>query len=223
MKGHHGKNAAGLQHRLGGAKPVLDLVKLAVDVDAQRLKASCRRIDLARARCRHHRMDDRRQLAGGGDRRLGAGAHDGAGDAARGAFLAIIPQDLRQRALIKPHHGIGRAVAGFRHPHVEGAVQPEGKAAFSLVNLRRADAEIEGDAVKPRIRPGKVAHVGKAAFIQTQPVAIAGDEFAAAGDGVGVAVDGDDGAGGGVEDGLGVAAIAEGGVKIEAAINRGQG
>ena len=73
------------------------------------------------------------------------------------------------------------------------------------------------------IRPGKVAHLGEAPLMEMQPVAISVGKCGAAGDGVGVAVDGDDGAGGGVEDGLAIAAIAEGCVKIEAAIKRGQG
>ena len=114
-------------------------------------------------------------------------------------------------------------MAGFRHPHVQRPVEPEGKAAVGLVDLGRADAKVKGDAVKPDIRPGKIAHLGKTPLMQAQPVAMAGGETGAAGDDVGVTVDGDDGAGGGVEDGLGIAAIAEGGVKIEAAIKRGQG
>ena len=59
--------------------------------------------------------------------------------------------------------------------------------------------------------------------MELQPVAIFIGKVGAAGDGVGVAVDGDDGAGGGVEDGLAITAIAEGCVEIEAAIERGQG
>ena len=213
----------GLQHRLGGGEPVLDLAKLAVHIDPQRLEASRGRIRLSLARRRHHPVDDRGQPAGGGDRFLVAGADDGAGDAARGALLAVIPQDRRKRLLVQPHHDVGGAVAGFRHPHVERPVEAEGEAALGLVELRRADAEVEGDAVESRVGPGKIAHFGKAAFAKLQPRAVRFGKPRAAGDGVGVAVDGDDAAGGGGQDGLAIAAVSEGGVEIGAAVERGQG
>ena len=91
MEGHDGKDATRLQHGLGRGKSVLDLAKFPVDIDAQRLEAAGGRIDLAVAACRHRRMDDGRQFAGGRDRVSLAGAHDGAGNAARGALFTIFP------------------------------------------------------------------------------------------------------------------------------------
>ena len=222
MEGHDGKDAARLQHGLGCGEPVLDLAKLAVDIDAQCLEAAGGRIDLAGAACRHDRMDDGRQLAGGGDRAGLAGAHDGAGNAARGALLAIFPEDSGKLALVEAHHNVGGRVAALRHAHVERPVEAEGEAAFRLVELGRADAEIKGDAVEADVRPGKGLHFGEHAFMQRQPAFIGVGKPGAAGDGVGIAVDGDHGAGGGLEDGCGVAAVSEGGVEIGAAVGRGQ-
>ena len=58
--------------------------------------------------------------------------------------------------------------------------------------------------------------------MQGQPAISGVHQRRAAGDGVGIAVDGDHRAGGGVQDFSGVAAISEGGVKIGAAVDRGQ-
>ena len=58
--------------------------------------------------------------------------------------------------------------------------------------------------------------------MQCQPTIICVGKLGAAGNGVRIAVDGDDGAGGGFEDSCGIAAISECGVEIGAAVGRGQ-
>ena len=82
-------------------------------MDAQRLKAAGGRINLSGAAAGHHRMDDGGQLASGFNRGCAARLDDGAGNAARGAFFAKIPQNAGQRCLVQCHHHIGSGLARF--------------------------------------------------------------------------------------------------------------
>src|SRR6185295_6834222 len=87
------------------------------------------------------------QLQRAGDRRLGAGGDDGAGDDARPPLVAIVVDDVGELALAAPVHDVGGALALLFHAHVEGAVGAEGEAALGPVELHGGDADVEGDAV----------------------------------------------------------------------------
>ncbi len=82
MEGDDDEPAALAQHRLRGCKRLGELVQLAVDEDAERLKGARRRMDARCADRPGRRRDDLGQLSGALDGRLGALPLDGAGDAA---------------------------------------------------------------------------------------------------------------------------------------------
>ena len=91
VEGDDGKAAAGREHLLGGRQPALELVKLLVHVDADRLEGARRRV-LLRARLVAERLaDDLGELAGPLDRPRG---DDRAGDPARLGLLAIMEDDV---------------------------------------------------------------------------------------------------------------------------------
>ena len=81
---------------------------------------------------------------------------------------------------------IGGARARKRHAHVERTVFAEGEAAFRLVELERRHAQIEHDAIG---RGNKFVHAAELAFHQRQTAGKAPDQFLAASDGGGIAVD----------------------------------
>ena len=82
------ESAAFPQHRLGRAERLRELLQLAVDEDAERLKRAGRGMD-AHAPAGPAAGDDLGQLAGAQDRRLGARPLDGTGDAPCLPLLAV--------------------------------------------------------------------------------------------------------------------------------------
>jgi hypothetical protein len=63
------------------------------------------------------------------------------------ALLAVAVQPGRELLDADLAQQIGRARSLGRHPHVEGAVVAEREPAFALVELHRADAEVEEHAM----------------------------------------------------------------------------
>ncbi len=124
---------------------------------------------------------------------LGAGLDDGAGDAARMAFLAEQEDDVGEIALAGRGDDIGSARAVLRHPHVERAVETEREAALGLVELHRRHADIEHNAIDLVVaafsRNG--IEIGKAVFDQSQPALRLLHHIGPAGDGGLIAVDTD--------------------------------
>jgi len=96
---------------------------------------------------------------------------DRAGEAARGALLAVIIEDVGQRFLFRLVDDLGRAAAPPFHPHVERSVAAKGKAALGLVELHRGNANVEHDAIeRQEIFPrGDLLQLGKARLDQGQP------------------------------------------------------
>ncbi len=79
------------------------------------------------------------------------------------------------------------------HPHVEGGVEAQRKAALRLVELHRRDADVEHDSVGLLEAEGlrDRAEVAEARFDQAQPAARSRDEIGAAANGGGIAVERD--------------------------------
>ena len=157
---------------------------------------------------------------GGADRRLRARLDDGARDGARMALLAENENDIGKIALARRGDDIGRARALPAHAHVERPVEAEGKSALGVIELHGGDAEVEHhavDGVGAAIARDRV-EIGKAIFDQRQPAVRRLHQIGAERDRALVAVDADHLAVGGGEDGAGIAAGAEGGVDIDAAV-----
>jgi len=80
-------------------QPFFQRIEFAIDGNAQRLKTACRRM-LARWRTSHHVRDQLSEFARARQRRFAAALDDRACDAAAHAFLAELPQHVRDLALV---------------------------------------------------------------------------------------------------------------------------
>src|SRR5690606_40779813 len=106
-------------------QPGLEVGQLAVDVDADGLEAAGRRVAAVLA-ARNHAADQVGQLRGAGERLLGAGGDDRAGDAPALLLLAVGPQHVGDLALVGAGQPLRRALARVRvHAHVQRAVLAE--------------------------------------------------------------------------------------------------
>ena len=154
MEGDDDEPAAVAKHRLGGAERARQLLELAIDEDAERLKRARRRMDARRAGRAGRARDDLGEPRGAEDRLFCARPLDGAGDAPGLPLLAVDADDggeVASGGLVHQRRGVGAASA---HAHVERTVEAEGEAALRLVELHRGDADVEHDAVDRReVRP----------------------------------------------------------------------
>ena len=146
-------------------------------------------------------------------------ADDGAGNGARMPLLAENEDDVGEIAFAGVRDDVGGARALGPHAHVERAVVAEGKAAARGVELHRGDAEIEHDAVDAS-KPwrAQLIEIGEAVLDQRQPALRAALKVLTQRQRTGVAVDADDLAVGRGENDARIAAGAEGGVDIDAAV-----
>ena len=169
MESHNRQKPAGGESTLGGLKATIQFAIFIVHRDTQALKSACRGVGLVRFGARQAGFHDLGKRERRCDRSLCAGAHNGAGDAAAGAFFAVVKDDIGQLGLIRRIDEIGRRWAVLRHAHIKGTITQEGKAALGKVKLHRAYTEIEHNAVKAS---GIVIHTGEHAFDQFDPVAV---------------------------------------------------
>src|SRR5665647_2278845 len=90
------------------------------------------------------------------------------------ALLAEQENDVGEIALVRGCDDVGCARAVATHPHIERAVEAEGKAAFRLVELHRGHADVEHDAVDPvgAALAGDVIEIGKTVFDQREPASV---------------------------------------------------
>ena len=136
------------------------------------------------------------------------------------AFLAKNENDIGEIALARAGDHIGRARARTAHAHVERPVEAEGKSALRLIELHGGDAEVEHHAVD-RCEAGVARHlieIGKLVLDQCQPAIRRLHQVRPKRDRALVAIDADHACLGGGENGAGIAAGAEGGVDIDAAV-----
>ena len=114
----------------------------------------------------------------------GARAHDGAGDAAREALLAVVADELGELRLGQRVDEIGGARAVARPMRMSsGPSARNEKPRSALVELDRRDAEIERHAVQPqRCRAARSSslHLAEAPFDEREPAGIATRERGAA-------------------------------------------
>ena len=133
-------------------------------------------------------------------------------------LLAQRGDDSGQIALGSVRDHVGGAWPLAAHAHVERAVEPERKAALALVELHRRHADVEHDAIDGFVTElaRQLVETGEPVFDQREPAADLQDETGAVRDRGLVTVDADHPRIG-REDGLRVAAGAEGAVDVEAA------
>ena len=140
---------------------------------------------------RQHAADDGGEARGRDDRGLGAGRDDGAGDAARGAFLAEFEQQIGKFAFRQRVDQIGRGRSAAAHAHVQRAIAAEREAARRIVELERRHAEVQHHAVQrgDAALCQQFQHVAELAVDQVQAAGEARDQAGAARDRLGIAID----------------------------------
>ena len=158
---------AGAQHAVGLVQAPGQRFQLVVDHDAQRLEDAARRVAGAEAgRRRDVALDDLHQLAGGGERRRGAGAHQAARDVARVALLAVAAEDAGELVFGQRVHEVGgRDLQRRVHAHVQRRVVGVAEAALTPVELHRRHAQIHVDDVRRGVR-ALGQHVGEVAVVE---------------------------------------------------------
>ena len=72
---------------------------------------------------------------------------DGAGDAAGGALLAEMKENVGDRGLVLVAQDVGGRAPVSLHAHVEGRLEAQREAARRLVELHRRNPDVEHDAV----------------------------------------------------------------------------
>ncbi len=153
-----------------------------------------------------------------------AGRDDVARDAARGALLAKLEQQVGQFAFGQRVDQIGGGRPAAAHAHVERAIAAEREAARRIVELEGRHAEVEHHAIQggDAVLRQQIQHVAELAMDQMQTAGKARGQTGAAGDRLGIAVDRPHRAGRGFQERRGVAAAAERAVEIHAAAARGE-
>ena len=107
VEGHHREAAAGLEEPLGGGEAAHELAELVVDRDAQGLEGARRRMGQLAAPRRGDAGDEPGKLERRGERLRRPVGDDGAGDAAGGALLAEMKQDVGDRRLVLVAQDVG--------------------------------------------------------------------------------------------------------------------
>ena len=144
VEGDDGKAATGLKHMLGGRQPALELLKLFVQMDPDRLEGPRRGVLLHPGMMPERLANDRGKLACPLDWARG---DDRARNPARLGLLAIMIEHVRDLVFVGTVDEVGCALAVLAHAHVERTVGLEGEAALGQIELHRGDADIEGDSV----------------------------------------------------------------------------
>ena len=195
------------------------LGELVIDEDAQRLEGARRRMDGVSTR-RHHARGDFGENARGLNRGELARGGDGAGDRTRAALLAQGRDNRGKLALRCRGNHLCRGRSAAAHAHVERTVVTEGKPPLRLVELHRGNAEIEHHAIDRlagRASPDG-AEIREFVLDEREPRGRASHKLGAACDRGGIAIDRDNAAIRGSEERAAVAAGAERGIDIDAAI-----
>ena len=225
MVGQHRDAAAGREGVQGGGDQSREGVQLAVDLDAQRLEGPFGWV--AAAALRRPRHDPAEHVDQGPGRRvrlLRAVGDDGPNDRAGVPLLAEVAQDPLKVGWVVAVEDVGRGHApGLVHPHVQRRVDPIGEASVGLVQVQRADPEVEQRRVDRRDAQG-VDDLGELVIDrvhQGDPVGVGSQPLARQLQGLRVTVDPDQpGAGKGLQDAFCVPAHPERPIDVDRAVGR---
>ena len=159
-----------------------------------------------------------------GDRRVLAAPDDGAGDGARAALLAQEKQNFRKVRLVAAIDDIGGGRAFAGHAHIQRAVAHEGKAALGFVDLHGGNAQIENHRIG-RAELRRIGNIGEGAEggrLEMEAARMGFREIGGDAGGARVAIERQQRAVGGAQNGAGIAAGAEGAVDIVLAVLWGE-
>ena len=125
MERYDGEPPTGLQRPFRRRQSPRQFSEFVVDGDAQRLKHPRRRMGLLGRRGWRDSGDEARKLQGRDERRGCPVGDDGAGDAAGGALLAEMKEDVRQLFDARLGENVGGGHAAPFHTHVERGVEAQ--------------------------------------------------------------------------------------------------
>ena len=152
----------------------------------------------------------------------GPRADDGAGDTAGAGLLAEFVDEVGELLLGEGVDEVSGGGALRREAHIERARPPEAEAAVLGVELAGGEAEIEEESVGGNevVDMGLAFEGVEVGVGEDDPVAVGQESAGGVFDSLGVGVEPEDPAarGGGVEDGRGVSAVADGAVDVGAAV-----
>jgi len=195
--------------------------ELVVHGDAQRLEAPRRRVDSAWPP-RLHARDEATKLVRGRERSLGAAAHDRAGEARGFGLFPVFGEDATEVVCGPAVHDVGRRDAKVRvGTHIQRASRAKAEAPLFVVELERAEPEIQDDAVDrcEVVRAGHVVKHREVCSDEDRAIAEPRELLCGGGKRLGIAVDPEELSArpASVEDGGGVASGANRPVQITAA------
>src|SRR5439155_23691893 len=210
-------------------EPGLQGVELLVDGDPQRLEHPGGRVDAPAGTWvdGHRPFDDRGELLRRLDLCRPARVDDGPGDAAGVRFLAVSPEQRSELGRVQRGDELGGGHAATSiETHVERPAGPEPEAPGPVRELGAREPEIEEQAVDgaEARRRCDVCEIPEVGLAQDEPVAEARSEATIdPGDGRPVGVETQEAAirVGRLQDPLGVATAADGGIDLDAAGSRG--
>jgi hypothetical protein len=133
------------QQLLGRDEPAIELTKLVIDGDPQSLEGPSCRV-LPRLGFWHGGTHDSCELDGTSNGAAMLCRGDCAGNPAGKAFFAIFADQRAQLPFGQGSNQIRGAWDLAAHPHIEGPVKTKRETALGRIELRRGNAQIEGDA-----------------------------------------------------------------------------
>lgn len=215
VEGDDGEAATGFEPAGGALEEFLESAEFVVYGDSEGLEDEGGGV--AFAAWRGMAGDEVREFQGAGDGTGDAGFGDDVGELPGAVFFAEIAEDAGEffDAGGVDDFGGGTTIGGV-HTEVQGAVFLEGESAFGFVELMAGDAEVDEDAVEAADADfgEDVGEVAKVAMEGAELVAEGSEALRGGLQGGVVLVHADD-AGAEFEEGLGVAAAAEGAVEEE--------
>ena len=148
MEGDHHQPPAGFENPLRRRQTLHELLKLAVDENAQRLKGARGRMRAPRPLAPQNLFHHPHKIARGGKGLFFSGLHDRPRQRPRLSLLAIGEKNVGKRLFRKRVDHLRRRHAGLLHAHVQRPFVQEGKAARRIIKLHGRNPDIEQHAVR---------------------------------------------------------------------------
>ena len=149
LKSYDREPAAGTQDRHGGDETLLEIRKLVVHRDAQRLEDTRGGIGPAPALLLLHTEHESSEVVCREERLARTAAHDRGGYARRFGLLAVAREDVAKVVLIPAVHDVRRRDGeSWIGAHVQRSFRAKAEAPLRVRELDRREAKIEKDAVE---------------------------------------------------------------------------
>jgi hypothetical protein len=208
---------------LSRSETAIEFAELVIDSDPQRLKRPRCRV-LPRLRFGYRGARNLGEFGGAPNRLPLSCRNNGARDTASKTFFAEVSDQFGELGLRQCLDEFPGGLARAAHPHVEGPIKAKGETPLGCVELRRRDAQIEGNAGNRAIiyRSEQSLHLAEPAFEDLQAPAVTLSELAPAPRRIGIAVDTEDATPRRGKQCLAITAAAKGAIDIDGIVTRRQ-